>query len=467
MPRDSILAVAAYQRLGILELRKLYDQIDVDLKHYSDIESHVENGASLLEEDFDQVRNTLLSLGAEIPAPTENTPRNHSRHPRAAKNKYKKISIENPGDFGGLARQARGHLAELGVDLRKDPLLQILDSGEISETTGSYKKKYGDITWDESDQLVVMLAGMVATLLDILLVRIPTDPTRRDGIPEFLGEKQKDSPLTRWLRDNSEHVHENYLRQFEKRAKVPYDDTMERLTGVEGLSPKVHRLMSLGHDPILGFIFGVSDIMRGTGTFIDKHGDMIVIDKVPNQTGLIEAFLKVFFHLLSDVCTSSGIQPPFFTLLQLVKAKSPFILGSSGEKVSWTDVARYMYTHGYDLRHFATMGIVPASVEMIVRGWWLCRSFENREEAELARVKMTSMLMLGHTIATSGNLLKTGVIFGMNPLALNWAEILALFPVTINWIRGSAKRDHAIRRNLDAEWLNIYHDSSSKAFVRP
>jgi hypothetical protein len=24
-----------------------------------------------------------------------------------------------------------------------------------------------------------------------------------------------------------------------------------------------------------------------------------------------------------------------------------------------------MYTHGYDLRHFATMGIVPASVETI------------------------------------------------------------------------------------------------------
>jgi hypothetical protein len=59
------------------------------------------------------------------------------------------------------------------------------------------------------------------------------------------------------------------------------------------------------------------------------------------------------------------------------------------ERVSWTDVARYMYAHGYDLRHFATMGIVPASVEMIVRGWWLCRSFENGDKAEFAKAKLT------------------------------------------------------------------------------
>lgn len=303
-----------------------------------------------------------------------------------------------------------------------------------------------------------MLAGMVATLLDIFLVRIPADTN-------FLGKLQPGSPLTKWLKENSESIHDNFLKRFEGVAKVPYDDSMERLTGVEGLSPKVHRLMSLGHDPILGFIFGVSDIMRGTGTFIDKHGDVRILIKTPHQEGLIEAFLKVFFHLLSDVCTSAGIPPPFFTLLQLVKAKSPFVLGASGEKVSWTDVARYMYTHGYDLRHFATMGVVPASVEMIIRGWWLCRNFENKEEAELARVKMTSMLMVGHTIATSGNLLKTGVIFGMNPLALNWAEILTLFPVTMNWIKESAKRNHAIRKSLDAEWMSIYQDSSSKSFA--
>ncbi len=115
-----------------------------------------------------------------------------------------------------------------------------------------------------------------------------------------------------------------------------------------------------------------------------------------------------------------------------------------------------MYAHGYDVRHFATMGIVPASVEMIIRGWWLCQSFESGNESELAKAKLTSMLLLGHAIATSGNLLKTGTIFGVNPLALNWAQMMTMLPVTLAWLSESAKRDRAIRNKLDAEWLSLY-----------
>ena len=46
------------------------------------------------------------------------------------------------------------------------------------------------------------------------------------------------------------------------------------------------------------------------------------------------------------------------------------------------------------------------------------------------------------------------VIFGMNPLALNWTQ--TLFPVTIAWVRESLKRDRAIRAALDKEWLSLY-----------
>ncbi len=84
---------------------------------------------------------------------------------------------------------------------------------------------------------------------------------------------------------------------------------------MDGLRPKVHRLMSPGHDPVLGFIFGVTDIMKGTGTYIDKNGDWVRLATSMSPEGLTTAFLKVFLHLLSDMGTSAGIQPPFFTLL--------------------------------------------------------------------------------------------------------------------------------------------------------
>ena len=66
------------------------------------------------------------------------------------------------------------------------------------------------------------------------------------------------------------------------------------------------------------------------------------------------------------------------------------------------------------------------------------------------------MPMLGHLIAASGNLLKMGVISSMNPLALNWAEMLALPPVTLAWVSEGVKRDRKIGDSLDAEWTSMY-----------
>lgn len=442
--------IAAYQRLRLREIRGLYEELDPTLDHYLGVERGISTEIGTLDREFDEIRRNLLSLGAN--PPERETARRFPNLTALGTPAQGDTGTERPDDFQELVKQAEVYLAEAGLDLNKDPLLQVLDSSEVAEIERRYKSDFGDVSWDKSDYAIVILAGFVATLLDVLVVRIPMDGA-------FLGKMQKGSPLTKWLRENSAAVHEDYLERFEKVAKVPYDLSVG--DAVDGLRPKVHRLMSPGHDPVLGFIFGVIDIMSGTGTYIDKNGDLIRLATSMSPESLTTAFLKVFLHLLSDVGTRAGIQPPFFTLLQLVKAKSPFVLGPSGQKVSWTDVARYMYAHGYDLRHFATMGIVPASVEMIVRGWWLCKSYENGEKPELAKARLTSMLMLAHTMAASGNLIKTGVIFGMNPLALNWAQMLALFPVTLAWVRESLKRDRAIRSNLDAEWLSMYRANVS------
>lgn len=445
MQSESFAEVAAYQRLRLREIRNLYEELDLDLEHYLGVERGVSAEIDSLDGEFAEIGKTLLSLGADLHRPETAIGPESPAAP--ASPGYRKVDPGRPDDFWDLVSRAKIHLAEAGVDPNRDPLLQVLGSSEVAEIERRYKSAFGDIAWDESDYLIVILAGFVATLLDVCLVRIPTDGT-------FLGKMQKGSPLTKWLRENSESVHRDYLRHLEKEAKVPYDLSVG--DAVDGLRPKVHRLMSPGHDPVLGFIFGVIDIMDATGTYIDKNGDLIRLATSMSPEGLTTAFLKVFLHLLSDMGTSAGIQPPFFTLLQLVKTKSPFVLGPSGQRVSWTDVSRYMYAHGYDLRHFATMGIVPASVEMVVRGWWLCKSFESGDRPELAKAKLTSMLLVAHATAASGNLLKTGAIFGMNPLALNWTQMLALFPVTMAWVKESLKRDQAIRRSLDAEWLSMY-----------
>jgi hypothetical protein len=44
---------------------------------------------------------------------------------------------------------------------------------------------------------------------------------------------------------------------------------------VSGLHPEWHRVQTFGHDPLLGLIIGVADLMRATGTYIDMKGKIV------------------------------------------------------------------------------------------------------------------------------------------------------------------------------------------------
>lgn len=448
-----ISQIAAYQRLSLLDIQRIYDEITVDLNQHLKKEQDTSDELDFLEKEF--AKFIELSEITDIELSYDGDFEKDSESIRLSTKNYSHLEVFKTDNFDELVKKSELYLKEKYFDLRSDPLLQILNSREISEIFHTHKQKYGDVGWEKSDYVVVILAGFLATLLDICLVKIPRDTN-------FFGNLQTGSPLTKWIENNSSQIYESYLKPLESIAKVPYDAATDRVLdrNVKGMNPHFHRLMSLGHDPVLGFIIGVLDIVSGGGTFIDKFGNLIIaknLSATPDNN-FFSAFIKVFLHLLSDVFTKAGIPPPFFTLLQLVKAKSPFVLGKSGETVSWTNVARYMYRHGYDLRHFLTMGIVPASIEIIIRGYWLLRNFEDGNNGHLSKVKMTSMLMLGHTIALSGNLIKTGLIYQMNPLALNWAQILRWIPLLITWIKESTEREKLLRIQLDNEWVSLYQN---------
>lgn len=275
-------AAVAYQRVRLTEIRNLYEDLDLDLNYYLNVELDISGRLDSAANEASEVREMLSSIGVDMSAvEPDNTP---FRLPKGKS--YRRIEPGNPEDFQSLVQEANSYLAGAGVDLEKDPLLQVTGSAEASSAIAAYQEKYGDISWDSSDYLIVTFAGFIATLLDIFLVRIPGDTN-------FLGKAQQGSPLTKWLKEHSEEIHERFLKRFEERAKVLYDNV--RHPDVTGMAPKTHRLQSLGHDPILGFIFGVADILGNTGTYIDKYGDIIKVGKAPTDpVSLTEAFLRVF-----------------------------------------------------------------------------------------------------------------------------------------------------------------------------
>jgi hypothetical protein len=162
---------------------------------------------------------------------------------------------------------------------------------------------------DAIDYTIAGIAGTLAAIMDILFV----------GLPFKTPAGVKAGPLSDFVRDLFDKaLPPEKIAELEKRAKVPFDaplnvsgDKEYTNTWVEGLTPYFHRLLSLGHDPILGFTVGVLDVLRGTMTTIDKKGKIVVqvMDVYANrkETDIFTAIAKVFTHMKSDINTPMGL----------------------------------------------------------------------------------------------------------------------------------------------------------------
>jgi len=97
-------------------------------------------------------------------------------------------------------------------------------------------------------------------------------------------------------------------------------------------------------------------------------------------------------------------------------------------------------------------------LEVIIRAYWMLDALSTGRTADQRKLevaKLRSMLLLGHTVATSGTPVKTGLVFGMNPAALNYPQLLAMVPATIAWLKESIAREQRIGSALEAEWLAL------------
>ena len=279
---------------------------------------------------------------------------------------------------------------------------------------------------DAFDVSISALAALVGAAVDILLI----------GIPEKTPDGLKAGALSNYIRDYfDKKFPEDEMKKLanSKESKVPFDaqDNRHTTIRVEGLSAYYHRLLQLGHDPVLGFVFGVADILTGRMTTIDKTGKIVsqVMENYADRTeaDIFAALAKQIAHFKSDVTTSMGLPVPLMSLFNLLQ------FGSIGEEEQTiAEIVQGMYYEGYDFIHFCSMSIPAMLVEVIVRmGYALKRIKEgysvkdsipislNREK----HPKLATMLFMGHSAVTAVNVGK--VYFTQNPMAINYPEWIA------------------------------------------
>jgi hypothetical protein len=353
------------------------------------------------------------------------------------KEKEQKIASEivslNFDNWAQFVRDSHAYCLSQNLDLLM-PWEAMLNEKDIDLLK---KENYDNqFLWDKWDYIFVGTAGVLAALTDYLLVKIPKTMT-------YGGQLQDGSPITSFLKKsiNSEKGNDGWFAKFaqnlEKECKVPYDAVKGGLTGMTG---RTHRLQSFGHDPLLGLVFGMLDIFRGsiTGFSYDHltglHSLQSKISSTEATTiGLIEMFLKQIGHMFSDVGTNMGLPAPLFSFFQGFNFQVP----TSPKERTVGQIARWMYINGYDFRHFLSMGLTPAVIEITLRAYLMCRHYAENGETKFflaEHPKYRNMLLSAHAIACAGNIGKIALMQG-NPLAINYAEWLALLRYLIPSIK--------------------------------
>jgi hypothetical protein len=428
---SDILVEVDQRQNEIKELEKIMDEIEANQEYldYENIESWNEKELTMLyQHKINEFSETMKHLD------------------------YK--------NWDDLVNESFNYCLENNIDptLPYDVLLTKEDLKQIKKE--EYRNLY---KWDKWDYIFVGAAGILASLSDFFLVKLPKNI-------KYNGYSQKGSPITQFLKEKiNSQDNNNWFSEFAKKmeeyAKVPYDTVANGLKGMGGRS---HRFQTFGHDPVLGFIFGVLDIMKGTLTgfsydsLTQNHSFTVKNLSSGDHVNLIEAFLLQIGHLISDVGTKMGIQPPFFTIFQGINIKSPF----SPKNRTIGEIARWMYMNGYDLRHFITMSITPAVIEMVLRAYIMIRHYKEKGKKKFilaSNVKYRSMLLSAHSIAAAGNVGKI-ILHSGNPLAINYAEWLAvlryLIPSVKYWVFDKKKIELAYLEKLNqSKWDELLKNS--------
>ena len=269
-------------------------------------------------------------------------------------------------------------------------------------------------------------AGLLAAAVDILLVGIPQKTP--DGL-----SAGKLSDFIRAEFDKKFPEEEMTKLANSKVSKVPYDAQDNRHTSinVDGLSAYYHRLLSLGHDPLLGFVFGVADILTGRMTTIDKSGKIVsqVMEVYADrkESDVFAALAKQIIHFKSDITTSMGLPAPLMSLFNLLQ------FGSIGEEeLTIAEIVQGMYYEGYDFIHFCSMSVPVMLAEVVVRlGYAFKRIKEGYSIKDSIPVslnrdkhpKLATMLFIGQAGAAAINAGK--VYFTKNPMAINYPQWIA------------------------------------------
>ena len=337
--------------------------------------------------------------------------------------------------------------------------MAMVDSLDSTINDLSHIQLAGDIKISSSDVIVSVIAGLVATIIDIIFVGTPEVVKIYKG-----GENFDGSRLTAVLRSvgNGDDKLSQMFHWLSTKCTVPYDISLKQNVVI----PNNHRLRSFGHDPFIGLLFAVADILLGTATLVDDTGHIQIIKSDKDYPPIQKYIAVVYYlgHLLSDVCTSRGLPIPGFITTQFF----------AGRNNSIAKIAEAMYKDGYDLRHLVSM-TTPVFVKNVITDAYFNmyvkdqgRTIETIAEKQIREnrdgIYKYKLRLMSDGVCCGGNVLKffipptSGNITALN--IAEWSSLIkdAIINLKYQFRDKSAEQVLASREIINDNWVKLLHN---------
>ena len=294
----------------------------------------------------------------------------------------------------------------------------ILSDDDINAAVLAYEKEIDDIHTEFSKRTGLkktdMLFLVIATALQCLRQYCLTDFKERLDDQEAANKIKKD-------KEHSNRIHTLYNPSLEEiiTNPVPFDANIGANGALAGGGKLGHRATAIGHDPILGLLFGTCNIATSTLTtwsmqsyhiktgvlnkdvfdrkadtskVLNKTFDKLVHGDISQKSIVGMSLLKEIKHLKSDIYSTNSLPLPF------ISAISP-------------QLASELATYGLDMANVLTVGkqatlaiAINAIIAMIHK---LLFTKDPEPDERLYRARTKKMILYSNVLATSSNILYT------------------------------------------------------------
>lgn len=283
------------------DMLKVLKMQEDDLK---DLSSKIDNDSEDLVQIRKQLEARMLSMGID-PSSV-----NIENRPIESDGKLNKEDIPSWESLVDKANEKYSEDVIIEDLLNKEEIQYCID--EVERINNEFESKTG--IFNVKDMSFLIVATALQTARWLIIQKVCGDLGQKIDADRRLEHNDKSikdnvsNSNKKFQGQHESHGHRESLKGYKSWEQIifssaPYDTTVNSMNFGENLEGRYHRYKTLGHDPILGWIFGTANFITDTCTLSNFHSYRISRVGTPHfaePTNLPEIFYEVFDSIRED-----------------------------------------------------------------------------------------------------------------------------------------------------------------------